>query len=624
MGILLAILAAFIVLPIVGAADVQLDVPLYGQRDPVWAEDKLGKCATTLGKEGCAVTSVAMVLKYYGIQTDPKDLNNWLNNTKGGYSKGCLINWKIAAGRSAGTVTWEGRGSANLEKIKSELDNGYPVIAQVVMSKSQHFVVITGYSDNTFYINDPWYKDESTINERYGTPDKAIQSTRLYHGPTVRIIDRAVYCDNKDCTTTTVKPGDNLTFVYNISNPYAYNVSNVRLGAQIRLNGSTGAWIDDTSNGYANDRIVNVTSGAHDYSRNFTIPAGTPDGIYDARWVIINDTTKNWIHSREMINIVTVKEQLPTGPVHNVNKNTDYTTIQAAINAADPGNEIHVDSGTYYENVIITKESLHLKGIDTGSGKPVVDGKGNYSVRIPSNSNNIIFEEFHVTNSTVYPDGQVTILIESSFNVIRNDTITNSLQGIGVQVGHNNELTGNTVSGGVYGIIFASTNNNVIKENTIFSNTAGIGLEGTTNDNIITGNKIFDNNPFGIVIKSDSVNNSINGNGISNSSYGIGLFFAETNNTIITRNNISDNNIGVFTWSSSSNKIYHNNFFKNIENTNSTDMNIWDDGYPSGGNYWDDYSGIDSDGDGIGDTPYLIPGGISADRYPLIKPYSSS
>lgn len=47
-------------------------------------------------------------------------------------------------------------------------------------------------------------------------------------------------------------------------------------------------------------------------------------------------------------------------------------------------------------------------------------------------------------------------------------------------------------------------------------------------------------------------------------------------------------------------------------------ISVWDSG--SEGNYWSDYNGTDSDGDGIGDTPYIIDSN-NVDNYPLMNPY---
>jgi hypothetical protein len=82
---------------------------------------------------------------------------------------------------------------------------------------------------------------------------------------------------------------------------------------------------------------------------------------------------------------------------------------------------------------------------------------------------------------------------------------------------------------------------------------------------------------------------------------------------------------------SSNNKVYHNNFIDNKQqvfvSSDSLD-NVWDDGYPSGGNYWSDYTGADvmhgpnqdqHGSDGIGDTPYVIDAN-NQDNYPWMNP----
>ncbi|MBS7621602.1 hypothetical protein KEJ32_05780, partial [Candidatus Bathyarchaeota archaeon] len=87
----------------------------------------------------------------------------------------------------------------------------------------------------------------------------------------------------------------------------------------------------------------------------------------------------------------------------------------------------------------------------------------------------------------------------------------------------------------------------------------------------------------------------------------------------------------IYIYMASNNRIYHNTFYENgldifVENGA---VNYFDGGYPSGGNYWEGYSGADSNhgpgqniagSDGIIDTPYSPSAGI-IDNYPLAAPF---
>jgi parallel beta-helix repeat protein len=192
----------------------------------------------------------------------------------------------------------------------------------------------------------------------------------------------------------------------------------------------------------------------------------------------------------------------------------------------------------------------------------------------------------------------------------------------------NIRVEGLNLSSTSVGVELLDTSNSTLSGNNIANNGMGIMLHYSS-DNSISGNNITANNYHGIWLHSSS-DNSISGNNITaNNDYGIMLNYSSDNS--ISGNNITANfGDGIMLYSSSGNKLFHNSFVNNnIQVYSSGSVNIWDDGYPSGGNYWSDYSGIDEKNgpnqdqpgsDGIVDTPYIIDVN-NRDRYPLMIPW---
>ncbi len=187
---------------------------------------------------------------------------------------------------------------------------------------------------------------------------------------------------------------------------------------------------------------------------------------------------------------------------------------------------------------------------------------------------------------------------------------------------YHNQIVDNIYSAG---IILLNSSDNKIKNNQILSNFYGIQIDRSSYNNISKNN--ITENKRGILIYYSSYN-EISKNYIENNNYGIRLLYSSpvhgyTSHNKIFENTLEKNNfVGLETDNASDNLIFHNNFINNQEiNARDSSKNTWDDGYPSGGNYWDDYHGEDNNGDGIGDTPYDIPSGDNKDRYPLMDPY---
>lgn len=173
-------------------------VPTLSQRSLQWSHQALGSDPVdTIGSSGCALTTIAMVTTAYGYSTNPGTLNRWLT-AHGGYIQNDLLLWRQATAITQGTVRWKwmhvpGMVSQlktddqdiedlpSLPLVETQLDAGRLVVAEVRLYGGMHFVVITGHSGDTLFINDPWFGDRTTLQARYGSYQRAVHSAQVYY-----------------------------------------------------------------------------------------------------------------------------------------------------------------------------------------------------------------------------------------------------------------------------------------------------------------------------------------------------------------------------------------------------------------------------------------------------------
>ena len=128
----------------------------------------------------------------------------------------------------------------------------------------------------------------------------------------------------------------------------------------------------------------------------------------------------------------------------------------------------------------------------------------------------------------------------------------------------------------------------------------------------------------------DVTNSTITGNVLRNSLDGVWLI--DSYNNYFLNNSFVENNCGVWlnffdlglnqTSSTTTTSLRTRRNIKHILRLEGNHTNLWDNNYPSGGNYWSNYKGTDDNNDGIGDTPYTIYLN-NTDRYPLITPFGN-
>jgi parallel beta-helix repeat protein len=281
--------------------------------------------------------------------------------------------------------------------------------------------------------------------------------------------------------------------------------------------------------------------------------------------------------------------------------------------------DLYTFTDNIYDDIVVEKDNIVIDGAGytlegTGEGTGINLTRRNrvtiknmeirafdYAIWLKDSSSNSIYGNNITTNQYDY----ASIWLDNSLtNDIYGNNMTYNHACVELEYSSGNNIHGNHMVFNTHCITLSHSSNNNVSGNNMMDNTIGIELEFSSDNNIYE-------------------------NDITNHYYGIWLKFSSDNNNIC-RNNITanDNDIGFEV--ASNNLVYHNNFVdSNIQVVNYYSINVWDDGHPSGGNFWSDYTGMDfywgayqneTGSDGIGDMPYVIDDN-NRDHYPLMSNY---
>ena len=446
---------------------------------------------------------------------------------------------------------------------------------------------------------------------------------------------------------------DPVVFTHNSTTPSPGDWSSIYVSGEAHINYANvsyadyGFYIDSSYNTvndsffYRNNYAIALESGSDNLIRNNNVYNSTNSGINvwqsNSNELIGNNVTGSgdtgiWVYGA-------------TGNL--VQQNTLYCNSWNGIRISGMS-----WSNTIVENTVL--ESRDFQGIgvwdsfDNWILNNTIRGNNNNGIYMEQSSgNNISWNEISdsknfsgislfLADSNLIVGNQIHglvkagVRVESSFgNRIHENTIHDNWGAVAILGSPMTEITGNNITSGFDGIRSWSSPGSNIASNTIsWIDNNGIYLEDDNDIEVVDNDFLWNAGSAMFASSSDQIvisNNDFFGNGW-------GVYLMSSSNMTILENNFTSNNIFGVSLSFSRNvSVYHNNFISNANQASDVNGagNEWDDGYPSGGNYWSDYTGPDGfsgpnqdrlGSDGLGDIPYVIDSD-SADMYPLASPF---